>query len=377
MFVACKDLRFARGRFALMGVVTTLIALLVGLLSGLTAGLGRENTQAITSLPADRLVFAAAPDGESVSFADSRLEKTTLTAWRSAPGVISADPLGIAMTRAEAGAVNRAVAAFGVTPGSPLAPDAKLDSRQAVLSQRAADELRLTVGDTFRLGARQLIVSGIAEGSMFSHTPVVWTSLDVWQPLASPRAVEVGRDDQAGDQATEADDPPVATVIALRVDSSASPDIGAVDRRLGTRTVTVEDSLAAIGSYTAENGSLQLMRGFLFLISALVIGAFFTVWTIQRSTDIAVLKALGASTGYLLRDAVGQAVVLLVLGTGVGTALAALAGVALGDTVPFVLEPATVLFPALTMTALGLLGAVLAVRRVTAVDPLTALGSAR
>ena len=37
------------------------------------------------------------------------------------------------------------------------------------------------------------------------------------------------------------------------------------------------------------------MRGFLFVISALVVGAFFTVWTIQRSGDIAVLKALGAS----------------------------------------------------------------------------------
>jgi hypothetical protein len=38
------------------------------------------------------------------------------------------------------------------------------------------------------------------------------------------------------------------------------------------------------------------MRGFLFAISALVIGAFFTVWTIQRGGDVAVLKALGAST---------------------------------------------------------------------------------
>ncbi|MBB1243944.1 ABC transporter permease [Streptomyces durbertensis] len=372
MFVACKDLRFARGRFALMGVVTTLIALLVGLLSGLTAGLGRENTQAITSLPADRLVFAAA-DGESVSFADSRLDEETWTAWGKAPGVDSADPLGITTLRAEAGSVNRAVAAFGVIPGSPPAPEGELDARHVVLSQRAADELRLAVGDTLRLSGRQMVVSGTAEGSMFSHTPVVWTSLDAWQLLATPGAGESGSDHQAA----EADQPPTATVIALRVAPSASTDFAALDRRLGTRTLPVEDSLSAIGSYTAENSSLQLMRGFLFLISALVIGAFFTVWTIQRSADIAVLKALGASTGYLLRDAVGQAVVLLVVGTGAGTALAALAGVALRDTVPFVLEPATVLFPALIMTILGLLGAALAVRRVTAVDPLTALGSAR
>jgi len=61
MFVAWRDLRFAKGRFTLMGTVVVLITLLVGLLSGLTAGLARENISAITGLPADRLAFAAPP----------------------------------------------------------------------------------------------------------------------------------------------------------------------------------------------------------------------------------------------------------------------------------------------------------------------------
>ncbi len=120
------------------------------------------------------------------------------------------------------------------------------------------------------------------------------------------------------------------------------------------------------------------MRGFLFAISALVIGAFFTVWTIQRSGDVAVLKALGASTPYLLKDALGQAVVMLAIGTGLGTALAAGFGALIsGGDVPFVLDAATVLVPAAIMILLGALGAALSIRRITAVDPLTALGSAR
>ncbi len=68
------------------------------------------------------------------------------------------------------------------------------------------------------------------------------------------------------------------------------------------------------------------MQVFLLAISALVVGAFFTVWTIQRAGDVAVLRALGASTRYLLRDAIGQAGVVLGVGVGVGTALAAGAG---------------------------------------------------
>lgn len=39
MFLALRDLRFARGRFALMGAVVALIAVLGVLLSGLASGL--------------------------------------------------------------------------------------------------------------------------------------------------------------------------------------------------------------------------------------------------------------------------------------------------------------------------------------------------
>ncbi|MFD2122572.1 ABC transporter permease, partial [Streptomyces cirratus] len=193
----------------------------------------------------------------------------------------------------------------------------------------------------------------------FSHTPVVWMDLGDWQRVGNP----------GGGAGT------VATVVAL---DAPGAGLAAGDRAAGTRTETIDGALGAIGSYTSENGSLQLMRGFLFAISALVIGAFFTVWTIQRSGDIAVLKALGASTGYLLRDALGQAVVMLAAGTGLGTALAAGVGVLIsGGEVPFVLDAATVLVPAAVMIALGALGAALSIRRITAVDPLTALGSAR
>jgi len=142
--------------------------------------------------------------------------------------------------------------------------------------------------------------------------------------------------------------------------------------------VSTKDSLSAIGSYTSENGSLQLMRGFLFAISALVIGAFFTVWTIQRSGDVAVLKALGAATATLLKDALGQAVVLLVGGTLIGTSIAAVVGALVsGSAVPFLLTPASILLPAVVLVLLGALGAALAIRRITSVDPLTALGGVR
>ncbi|MFB9907768.1 ABC transporter permease [Allokutzneria oryzae] len=362
MFVAWRDLKFAKGRFALMGTVIVLITLLVGLLSGLTAGLGRQNISAITGLPADKIAFAAPSGDQDLSYANSTVTEDQWRRWAAAPGVTSAEPLGITTTRATAGTRSSGVSAFGVQPGSALAPDSgKLTEQSAVLSTAAADDLGVHAGDTVTLAGQRLTVAAVAGDAFFSHTPVVWTSLEFWRGTAPP---------------TSDGDGPIATVIALTTTSGA--DIAATDHTIGTATVTKDDSLSAIGSYTSENGSLQLMRGFLFAISALVIGAFFTVWTIQRSGDIAVLKALGATTTGLLKDALGQAVVLLAGGTLIGTGLAAGLGAAIaGSAVPFVLTPATVLVPAAVMILLGALGAALSIRRITSVDPLTALGSAR
>ncbi|MFL9653922.1 ABC transporter permease [Streptomyces sp. PB17] len=363
MFVAWRDLTFAKGRFALMGTVIVLITLLVGLLSGLTAGLGRQNTSAITGLPADRIAFQV-PRGGDLSYADSTVTERQWRLWSRAPGVERAEPLGITTTKATAGDRSTGVSAFGVRPGSRLAPDGgRIDDGAAVLSTTAAEDLGVRPGDSFALAGQRLSVAAVRGDASFSHTPVVWTSLDVWRKAAPPD------EDGGGDGTT-------ATVIALSTTHGA--DVAAVDEQAGTRTVTTADSLSAIGSYTSENGSLQLMRGFLFAISALVVGAFFTVWTIQRGGDVAVLKALGASTAHLLKDALGQAVVLLVGGTLVGSGLAAALGALVaGSAVPFLLTPATVLVPAAVTVLLGALGAALSIRRITSVDPLTALGSAR
>ncbi|MCX4965672.1 ABC transporter permease [Streptomyces sp. NBC_00654] len=361
MFVAWRDLRFAKGRFALMGSVVVLITLLVGLLSGLTAGLARENTSAVTGLNADHLAFAAPPDGRSVSFTDSTVRESAWRSWAEQPGVTAAQPLGIRTLNAAAGDRTAAVSAFGVEPDGGLAPaGSRVAPGEVVLSEGAAEDLGIGAGDRIRLGGLEQRVAAVAADDSYSHTPVVWTSLDDWQ--------RIGHDGAGPAQE--------ATVIALTTAGGA--DLAAGDKAAGTRTFTLDGSLTAIGSYQAENGSLQLMRGFLFAISALVIGAFFTVWTIQRSGDVAVLKALGASTPYLLRDALGQAVVMLALGTGLGTALASGLGALIsGGAVPFVLDASTVLVPAAVMIALGALGAALSIRRITAVDPLTALGSAR
>ncbi|MER6508823.1 FtsX-like permease family protein [Nonomuraea sp. NPDC001636] len=355
MFVALRDLRFAKGRFALMGAVVFLITLLVTMLSGLTAGLARENISAVEGLPAGHLVFAG---GGKPSFADSRVTDRTWQEWRRATGD-AAERLGVSMSRLGYGGDGSAgVALFGVQPGGALAQGRPVDAGKVVLSAALAADTGVRAGDTVRIAGRDFTVSGVGGQASYSHTPVVWLGIDDWERM--------GR--QAGADS-------VATVLALPAGEMAG--LAAADARLGTTTVPLSQAPAAIGSFSSENGSLQLMRGFLFAISALVIGAFFTVWTIQRRGDVAVLKALGASSGYLLRDALAQAVIVLLGGAGAGGLLGAGLGALAEGTVPFVLSAATTVAPVAVLILLGAAGAALAIRKITTVDPLTALGASR
>ncbi|QLY32421.1 ABC transporter permease [Nocardia huaxiensis] len=349
MFVALRDLRAARGRFLLITSVVMLVALLVSFLSGLTAGLAHQNISAIESLRTSTVVFS--DTGSSPSFDSSTLGEDQIQVWQRAGGTV--DPIGISRARATVGGASPTqVALFGVD-GTPFGNRTVTAAGSVILSSAAAKDLNAATGDTVQLGSGNFTVQGITGDDWYAHTPVVWMTLPDWQAL-NPRSG-------------------AATILAV----SGVGDLSAVNAAAHTTSTSTEGSLSAMSSYQAENGSLTLMTVMLFAISALVIGAFFTVWTVQRQPDIAVLKALGATTGSLVRDSLSQALVVLLTGVGLGVGITAVAGMFMGDAVPFILSVSTTLFPAAALILLGLLGAAFALRFLATTDPLTALNQAR
>ncbi|MDQ1136003.1 putative ABC transport system permease protein [Microbacterium sp. SORGH_AS 1204] len=353
MYVAWRDLRFARGRFALIGAVVALITLLVGFLSGLTGGLAAQNVSAVLALPGDRLVLKPVGTG-APTFADSSIDGDTISAWRNAPGVDRVVPIGIRQTRAEGPEGTGAVAVFGLDAGHGVPAPRRAD--EIIVSVSAATALGAAVGDRVSVAGSAFTVSAIQDDLSYSHTPVLSLTPDAWLAL----------DERLGGTGS-------ATVLAV----SGSPAWDAVAADTGTVASTPLASLSALPTFRSEIGSLALMITMLFGVSALVVGAFFTVWTMQRAGDVAVLKALGASTPALVRDALGQALVVLLVGVGAGIGLTAALGALAGGALPFVLSPLTTLAPAVVMIALGLVGAAVSLGAVTKSDPLTALGSTR
>lgn len=356
MFVAWRDLKIAKGRFVLIATVVTLITLLVTFLAGLTGGLAAQNISALISLDADRIVFTTA-DGEQPTFADSVITQDEADTWAGQTGVTNVKPLGISTARLSAGDRQEAVTLFGGGPGtrSVKAPP----PGHLLLSSNTAETLGVAQGQQVEVAGHTFAVDTTTNDDLwYSHMPVVYADLGDWRQLATP----------PGEQS------PYATVLAV---SGNEVDYATADSAADTTSKGVLSSLTALESFKSEIGSLLLMVGMLFGISALVVGAFFTVWSIQRQPDVAVLKALGATNRMLTFDALGQAAVVLALGVTIGITLTSLLGLAAGSALPFVLSPLTTVLPGLIMTVLGLAGAVLAIRSLTRIDPLTALGSNR
>lgn len=361
MYVAVRELRSARGRFALVGSVIALVAMMTTLLSGLANGLVDDGISGLRQLPMTHLVFQ---QGAQDTFSRSTVTDAEVAPWRQVPGV-EASPLGVSFVNAKrADGQTVDLALFGVPQGSFLAPRPD--------AQRALGEPGIVLSDEFekdgiRVGDRLTIVGvdrtlpvlGFTYAGSYGHVAMGFTGLSTWQQLLY------------GDNARGR-----FSAIALRAEDPAAITAAApgIDRAVGTETVTKKQSYAGSPGYTGETSTMTLIRVFLLAISALIVGAFFVVWTMQRARQIAVLKALGASRSYVARDAIGQLAIVLLLATGLGTAVAFAIGALVDHSaVPFRLAAGPALSSAGLLVVVGMAGCLAGIRRVTSIDPAAAL----
>ncbi|MDK4289547.1 MULTISPECIES: ABC transporter permease [Corynebacterium] len=397
MFLALRDIVSARGRFSLISFVVGLITVLLVMLTGLTGGLAKHNTSALEALAPERYVFTS----DEPSFQESQVTTSDVQEWQE---LVDADsqviPLGTAQTRLEAGSA-MGVAVLGLPAGTKVpAPvvsgagaagseiagataagaareaeagadsaasletqepqEAVLDEDGIVVSQEIVAEAGVQPGETVEIGGVEQPVSAVVEDEHYSHQPVVWASTQVWQ------------------QISRAHDDVVGTVLAV---DTRDRHAGALrdeewqdaENQTADSVATVEDSFSGLAAYQSEQASLQLIQVLLYAISALVTVAFLSVWTIQRSRDLSVLRALGASPGYVWKDALGQAAVVVGIGVVLGAGVGWAAGVWAGGSVPFDLQWTTIVVPAAGIWVLGMCGALVATRRVKKIDPASAL----
>lgn len=380
MFLAIRELRFARGRFGLMGAVVALIAILMVMLSGLSAGLVNDGVSGLKSLPVTAFAFDEGTKTDN-AFSRSVVEPEQIEAWKRQPWVKHAVPVGAGMTNATTDDGTQIdLSLFAVTPDSFLNPEVSEGERLSDLSGIVVSETAKS--DGVELGTiitldrvdTELEVIGFTDGqATFGHVDVAYLTLDMWKLIASG-AAQPGAPTQEQVDALDFD---VASVVALQAEDGATIDFTVGDKAAGTATVELKESFNSSPGYEAETMTLDMIQFFLYAICALVVGAFFTVWTIQRQHELAVLRAIGASGRYLLRDSLTQATLLLVTFTAVGVAVGVGLGSVMPDGMPFSLEFEPILISSFITIVLGLVGAAIAILRITRIDPNTALGGQR
>ena len=381
MFLAWRDMVFARTRFLLVGLVLALMSILIVLISGLTTGLVNDGVSGLKALDADVIAFEEGTETSS-AFTRSTVDLEDADELAAVGGVEETTPMGLSIVNGR-NQDNTPVdlTMVGVIPGSFIAPEglpALSDDRvegeptptahEVILSGTLEDD-GISVGDTIALERleTELTVIGFTEDQRtFGHVALAYAPLDVWQE------VHVGA--RAGEAASPAAYEQASVIVAQAPDA----DVETLTADTNLDVVALEDSFQASPGYSAETMTLTMIEWFLYIITALIAGAFFLVWTIQRSGDIATMRAIGATRGFLLRDSLGQAVIILVSSILVGVAIAVGLGLWLETTgMPYATEAAPIIGGAVMLFFAGLIGALIAVYRVTRTDPLTALGENR
>ncbi|WP_449371856.1 hypothetical protein [Arthrobacter psychrolactophilus] len=192
MFLALRELRFARGRFTLMGGVIALIAVLMVMLSGLSSGLVNDGVSGLKSMPATAFAFDEGTKTDN-AFSRSVIDDQQLADWRTIDGVAAAEKMGVSManTTAEDG-TQLDVTLFGVEPGSFLdpaisagAPLGAIDGIVVSPTMKAEGVELGTVVTLDRIDAKLTVIGFTENQATFGHVDVAYLPLHTWQLIAS------------------------------------------------------------------------------------------------------------------------------------------------------------------------------------------------
>jgi len=355
MFLALKELKFSKSKFALIISVIVLISYLVYFLTSLAYGLASSYTNAINKWEADELIMTVdANDTLMMSFMDQADFDGIATDGMKArlglfPAVIN-DPLAedVLASRMD-------VFFFGIDDDSFLKP-AELKHLTLTGNQVIVDEelkkVGFTIGDMFGVSgsSQQYEIIGFATKTTYQTAPVIYMSLDSWQ------SYRYGTENA----------PDLYSGIIVRGTTENSPS--------DLLVYSMGDYISTLPGYNAQVLTFSTMIGFLIIIVAFVLGIFIYVLTIQKTSMFGVMKAQGISNGYIGSSVVLQTLILVAIGIVIGFVLTLITGYFLANLIPFALNAQFYLVITAAFFLFALLGAMFSVNAVLKIDPLKAIG---
>lgn len=361
MFLALREFKHARLRYALVTGVIAMVASLVFILSGLANGLASGNSEAIEAIDADGFVVAA---GSEYLLDRSRLSEEVVSAVQDADGIDDVQPLVATTGNVTNGDSDDVigVSIMAVPPDSFLDPgadsgDSLTDAPDGIVIDQSLANEGIDVGDTltFDPSGLELEVVGITSGHQYRLAPTLFVNLE-----------------QMSEINTESNGSP--NTLAVQGDSDAIDALP--DQIDGIMIGSQTDLVESLPGYQEQALTLNLIQVFLIVIAAGIIAAFFFILTLQKMGELGVMKALGATTVELAKALIFQAIFLGIIGITIGVAAGYLMQMLAEGTVPYQLEVIqTVIYGALIL-AVAVIGTLLSLFRIARVDPLDAINKA-
>ncbi|GIO70313.1 ABC transporter permease [Paenibacillus cookii] len=371
MYLAIREMRFAKVRYSLIAVIMLLVAFLVLFVTGLARGLAYDNAASIQNMDATHFMMEK---DSNRRFTRSQLSGQVLVQAGSIAGLQNVQPLGVKMTTvtAEGTAGKLDVTLLGIRPEGWLMPKvtegAAITSNGTgqVLADRKLKDSGIGLGTVLvdQASGLKWTVSGFVSDESFSHSPAVFLNERDWQRLQLGAMARPGAGG-AGDGKTY-------NAIAVKANKHQAEQLAAAFP--DTEIVTKSDAVSAIPGYKEEQGSLWMMIIFLFIISSFVLAVFFYVITIQKSSQFGILKAIGTRTAYLVRSVTLQVLLLSAGSLIVSVLLVQAIEAALPGGMPFQLKSSTLAYTSGAFIAMSLAGSLLSVWKVTKIDALDAIG---
>lgn len=370
MRLALRELRRTPGRFIAATAVLTVLAVLLMFLGGLLDGLLAGSTGAYRAQRADLIVYST---NARESLVRSRVDAPLRQAVEEVDGIESVGGLGSIQLGARPGddPETRDLISTALL-GYELAPRALPDDPPAegeVIADTTLEAEGIEEGDTLLLGpARSEVkVVGFVDDTGYAGQTSLWGSLDTWRSVTS-----ANRPDR-----TFGDDGVAALVV--RVDGDASQVGDRIDEATdgATATLTIDEAIEALPGVAQQRSTFNQIIGVTAVIALVVVGLFFALITVERTSLYGILKAIGASSSTLFGGVLLQAVVLALLASALGSAAALILDAAIpAGSLPFDITPSRLITNVVLMVVAAVAGCAFSLRRVLRVDPAAAIGAA-
>lgn len=360
MFLALKEMKDSKLRFALLTAIIGLIAFVVFMIAGLAGGLSTGHKQAIEDWNATGIVLN--------KNANKIVNASSLTA--NMKGDIDANavaPVGIYSTSATSGSKKENVSFFGTDKNAFVVP--KIingknynNDYEITISQNMAEKLKLKVGSEIKVGNldHKLKVTGIFKNTQYSIQPVAYTNLPTFMAL------------KYGSLVTDSNKIMV-NLFAVKNDSLAAVKLYSTTN-YPLEKMTVATFVSNLPGVTAESISLNAMVYVLIIISAAVIAIFMYVLTLQKKNLFGILKAQGIPSSVIAKSIFVQSMVMGIVGVVIAYGLASLFGVFSPAAMPFTATYGAWLMYGVILIVVATLGSLFSLPTVLKADPVESIG---